>query len=113
MRPRSYLMDGLHSAEAKPGGAFVAWAILILSLITFDFPVSTQGRTGINQEKSPATPTQTQPQAGNIIILVPGKPMERQMSGGETHSYQINLRAGQYVHAVIDQRGIDLVLTLF
>jgi CHAT domain-containing protein/Tfp pilus assembly protein PilF len=45
--------------------------------------------------------------------LEPGKPIERELAGGQSHSYQMTLTAGQYVKLVIDQRGIDLVVKLF
>src|SRR5438876_9906996 len=46
-------------------------------------------------------------------LLEKGKPVERVMSGGESHSYQLPLTAGQFVNVVIDQRGIDLILVVF
>jgi tetratricopeptide (TPR) repeat protein/CHAT domain-containing protein len=42
-----------------------------------------------------------------------GKPIERELSGGQSHSYQITVAAGQYMHVVVDQRGIDVVVTLY
>src|SRR5262245_50388958 len=35
-------------------------------------------------------------------------PVERELAGGQSHSYQFSLDAGQYVKLVIEQRGIDL-----
>ncbi|MCI0563011.1 MAG: PPC domain-containing protein, partial [Nitrososphaera sp.] len=49
----------------------------------------------------------------DVLILEPGKPIERELKGGEVHTYQIVLNAGQYLHVVVDQRGIDVVVTLF
>lgn len=48
-----------------------------------------------------------------IRILEPGKPIERELAGGQVHSYQLTLDARQYVNAVIEQRGIDVTVTLF
>jgi tetratricopeptide (TPR) repeat protein len=45
--------------------------------------------------------------------LEPGKPIERELSGDQSHSYRIAMAAGQYLHLVVDQRGIDVVVTLF
>jgi CHAT domain-containing protein len=42
-----------------------------------------------------------------------GKPIEREMKGGEVHSYVVTLAAGQYMQAVVDQRGIDVVVSLY
>lgn len=44
--------------------------------------------------------------------LVPGQPVEREIAGGQSHTYQINLTAGQFVHVAVEQRGIDAKLTL-
>jgi CHAT domain-containing protein/Tfp pilus assembly protein PilF len=45
--------------------------------------------------------------------LVPGVPIERELAGGETHVYQVTLAAGQYLHAVAEQRGIDIQIAVF
>ena len=45
--------------------------------------------------------------------LVVGQPIERELEGGQSHSYRITVAAGQYLNAVVDQRGIDVVVTLF
>lgn len=45
--------------------------------------------------------------------LETGKPLERELAGGQSHAYQLTLSAGQYLHVVVEQRGIDVVVTLF
>jgi CHAT domain-containing protein/tetratricopeptide (TPR) repeat protein len=45
--------------------------------------------------------------------LEAGKPVERVLKGGEVHAYSIALNSGDYLHADVDQRGIDVVVTLF
>lgn len=47
-----------------------------------------------------------------IRQLAPGKPMVRDLSGAESHSYQMMLSAGQYARVLVDQRGIDVVIKL-
>lgn len=49
----------------------------------------------------------------DVRALELGNPIERELKGGEVHTYQIKLTAGQYLHVVVDQRGIDVVVTLF
>jgi hypothetical protein len=49
----------------------------------------------------------------DVRELVPGVPIERELAGGEVHAYRITLAAGQYLHVVVDQRGIDVVVTVF
>ena len=48
-----------------------------------------------------------------LTNLERGKPVERQLSGDEVHSYRIDLLANQYAEVVVEQRGIDLVLWLY
>jgi CHAT domain-containing protein/tetratricopeptide (TPR) repeat protein len=45
--------------------------------------------------------------------LEPGKPIERELSGGQSHSYKITMISGQYLQVVVDQLGIDVVVALF
>lgn len=44
--------------------------------------------------------------------LEPGKPIERELAAGASHSYQFALGAGQCAKLVVDQRGIDVVVRL-
>ena len=39
--------------------------------------------------------------------LQPGKAVEREIAGGESHAYQVTIAGGQYVHFRLDQRAID------
>ncbi len=48
--------------------------------------------------------------AGN---LPPLSPVERELKGGETHSYQVALEAGQFLYAQVEQQGIDLAIDVF
>src|SRR6185503_260023 len=41
------------------------------------------------------------------------KPIEKELSGDNAHSYQLKLAANQFVHLVVEQKGIDVVVTLF
>jgi CHAT domain-containing protein len=44
--------------------------------------------------------------------LKPGEPVERELAGGEQHAYQITLNEGQYLNVVVEQRGIDVTVSL-
>ncbi len=46
-------------------------------------------------------------------MLEIGKPIEREMKGGAAHSYLLALSADQLLYAVVDQRGVDVVVTIF
>ena len=56
-----------------------------------------------------ASPVQSQEQSRTLTI---GQPVAREIRGGEQHTYQVNLTAGQHARIVLDQKGIDVVLTL-
>jgi tetratricopeptide (TPR) repeat protein len=45
--------------------------------------------------------------------LEPGRPIARELAGGQTHSYQLKLSAGQFTSVIVQQRGIDVVEQLF
>lgn len=46
------------------------------------------------------------------VRLESGKPIEKTLAGGGTDSYEIRVEAGQFLHVVVDQRGVDVVLAL-
>ncbi|MGH9839606.1 MAG: hypothetical protein ACREEM_12565, partial [Blastocatellia bacterium] len=72
--------------------AYVLFSVLTLGI--FICPVSTNAS-----------------RQNNAATLVPGTPVEREISGRQTHSYQITLSAGQFLEASIQQKGIDLIAT--
>jgi CHAT domain-containing protein len=45
--------------------------------------------------------------------LEPGTPIERELTGGQSHSYQLMLTAGQYIKVVVNQRNSDVAAKLF
>jgi erythromycin esterase len=47
-----------------------------------------------------------------VPTLERGKVIEREMAGGEAHFYQVMLETGQFLSAVVEQRGIDVVVTI-
>src|SRR5712692_1074303 len=53
------------------------------------------------------------PSAQNATALEQGKVIERELVGGQTHSYQLKLSAGQFASVIVQQRGIDVIERLF
>src|SRR5215208_896568 len=49
----------------------------------------------------------------DVTSLKQGRPIERELSGGEAHSYQLILAAGQYARLAVDQRGINVAASAF
>jgi len=57
-----------------------------------------------------ATPHVSAQTAADAADLVPGRPVERELKGGETQTLHVALEAGQYLGVVVEQRGIDVVV---
>jgi CHAT domain-containing protein len=73
--------------------------VLCLLLTTLVWLVAVGGeQTGAGQESLPT--------------LEAGKTIERQLSGGEAHAFQIALAPGQCMRVVVDQRGIDVTIKI-
>jgi CHAT domain-containing protein/tetratricopeptide (TPR) repeat protein len=54
--------------------------------------------------------TQSIQESGSLEL---NKPIERELSGGQSHSYKITMIYGQYLHVMVAQRGIDVAVALF
>jgi CHAT domain-containing protein/tetratricopeptide (TPR) repeat protein len=65
------------------------------------------------EKPSPVGPETTAANSGKEIVLSPGKVIEQELSGGQTHIYQISLSAGQSAGLSVQQRGIDVVVQIF
>ncbi len=55
------------------------------------------------------SPAQTPPQT----VLELGKPLERTIRGSETHSFTFDVKAAHYARAEVEQKNIDVVVSLF
>lgn len=53
------------------------------------------------------------PRQGGEQDLRAGRPVERELRGGEVHSYLVRAEAGQYLRAVVEQKGVDVVVRLY
>lgn len=49
----------------------------------------------------------------DYVVLQPNRSVERELKAGEIHNYRLTIEAEQYLYAIIDQRGIDVGVTLF
>lgn len=52
-------------------------------------------------------------QTTGSMPLQPGKTVERQLASGQSHEYSLAIRAGQYARVLVDQRSINLAVTVF
>lgn len=49
----------------------------------------------------------------DVAPLVPNRPITREIQRGKNHLYEFTLNAGTYMHAVIEQQGIDLSIAIY
>src|SRR5580658_219783 len=78
--------------------SFVCMAIVCLSLAS-----SLRAQSSSSAASNP----QDEP-----TILELGKPIDREMYGADTHVYKVHVEAGQFMHVVVLQEGIDVVVGL-
>lgn len=52
-------------------------------------------------------------EAAAVRDLRPGQTVARELAGGASHTYTVTLEAGQFVHFVVEQKGVDVALLLF
>jgi CHAT domain-containing protein/tetratricopeptide (TPR) repeat protein len=86
-------------------------ALLLLLLI---YPLS-KAQTSLDTIRAkPGRSISTPLQKGSDVrSLEPGKPFEREIKAGETHSYELRCDAGQFTQVNIEQRGSNIGILLF
>jgi len=95
---------GLHS---------IPWTPLMIDLSRVGAPAVASLRPVAPHAQVSASEGGAAPGAQESISLEPGKPVERELSGGRSHSYKIAMVSSQYLHIVVEQRGIDMAVALF
>src|SRR5688572_23163957 len=91
----------------------IRWTPLMINLLRVGAPATTSLWPVAPPAQAPTSERGVTPSAQESISLGPGKPVERELSGGQSHSYRITMISGQYLHLVVAQRGIDVAVTLF
>ncbi|HKX27680.1 MAG TPA: tetratricopeptide repeat protein [Blastocatellia bacterium] len=69
---------------------------------------------GLNQQ-SPTTPPGANAgtaDESDLRELEPGKPVKRELAGGQRHRYRVKLGADQFLKVVVEQDGVDVVVQL-
>src|SRR5262245_18913125 len=96
---------GLHSSRWTP--------LMINLLIRAGAPAAASPRPVAAPAQAPASQRGAAQNAQETDSLEPGMPIERELSGGQSHSYKIMMISGQYLQVVVAQRGIDVAVALF
>jgi len=87
--------------------------MLVFVLIHLHAVSATACQHVFRQETTQAISDNSTRKQQDAVTLIAGKSIEREIDKGHTHTYQLILTAGQYLHLIVDQRGIDVALTLF
>src|SRR2546421_9084682 len=59
------------------------------------------------------TNAQAAMQTTDPISLASGATITREIKGGEAHSYRVALKLGEFLHANVEQQGVDLAVMLY
>jgi CHAT domain-containing protein/Tfp pilus assembly protein PilF len=70
---------------------------------------------GLNQQSTnqPRDAGNRTSDENDVRILEPGKPIKRDLAGGQQHTYQIRLSTDQLMRMVVEEHGIDVVVQAF
>src|SRR5262252_7627582 len=101
------------STPQSRGLRSIRWTPLMINPLGGGSPAATSARPGTPCAQAPASERGAAQSSQESISLEPGKPIERGLSGGQSHSYKIMMISGQYLRVVVDQRGIDVAVALF
>jgi CHAT domain-containing protein/tetratricopeptide (TPR) repeat protein len=82
-------------------------ALGIVGILVATQVITTQA---VSPERSQTT---SSPQVTKAGVLQPGIPVEEALSRGNSHLYQLQLEANQYLRVAVDQKGVDVAMTLF
>jgi len=66
----------------------------------------------VTQSSGSSGTTPSEPNQTVSKKLETESPIERLLSGGEVHTYELAVAADQYLHIIVFQRGIDVVVTV-
>ena len=67
----------------------------------------TPAPTGQPADAKATTPT------SDLVLLTSGATLTRELKGGETHAYHVSLKRGEFLRAVVEQKGIDVTVSLY
>src|SRR5215470_16679463 len=95
------------------GSYSIRWAPLTIILLRVVAPVAASLRPWAPTLQASAGECGSAPRAQENISLEPGKPVGRELSGGQSHFYKITMTSGQYLRITVIQQGIDVLIALF
>jgi CHAT domain-containing protein/predicted negative regulator of RcsB-dependent stress response len=88
-------------------------APFVINMLRVGAPAAASPQAEAPPVQAPASERGAAPSAQESVSLEHGKPIERELSGAQSHSYKITTISGQYLHVLVVQRGIDVAVALF
>jgi CHAT domain-containing protein/Flp pilus assembly protein TadD len=98
------------SAELNPSRRITLACLIVCLFVVLGLGRAAASRTQSAQQQSGANKAVDEEK--DVRLLEMGKPIERELAGRQSHVYQITLATGQYLNVVVEQRGVDVVVTL-
>ena len=90
-----------------------SWSRAVLAcLFCLSFPGLAVARNA-RVLQAPARAGEASQSGADSRTLEFGKPAERDLKSGDLHAYQVNLKADQYIELAVEQRGINVVVSVF
>ncbi len=99
----------MRNLKQVPGWLTLINGTLLLLTLADTERYTVRGATPVDADTN--APPQSA-QAADIRQVAPGMSIERELSGGSEHQYQIALAAGRYVRFQIVKHGVDITLTV-
>jgi CHAT domain-containing protein/Tfp pilus assembly protein PilF len=94
-------------AESSAGNSILAVATRLMGSVCLLLWVSSASATTFRLPTVSGEARQAE-----VLELMPGQPIERELAGGEAHAYRFTLAKGHYLKAVVKQNGVDVVVRI-
>jgi CHAT domain-containing protein/Tfp pilus assembly protein PilF len=89
--------------------------MLTLCILLYLASAHVEGRpsSGTPRDQTSEAGRQSIPQEFPVQRLIPGERLDREITGGATHLYEVSLKAGEFASILVDQQAVDLTATVF
>jgi CHAT domain-containing protein/tetratricopeptide (TPR) repeat protein len=102
----------------KTGGILNGWvraisaASLLIIAVVLRMPMDAAAAISNGIEHPPLSGLSFLQGAQQPVVLEPNKPVDREISAGQRHSYRVTLSEGQYVELKVKQQGVEVGISL-
>ena len=106
------------ASQLSPGQIFIAGPMhvamgLVLSWLAITASAGSSTLQVLKPTQESSIASHQIANGGEVRPLEAGIPVERELAGGDIHRYAVSLSAGTFLHAIVDQHGIDAVVAAF